>query len=194
MLSSDSYRLYVRRETWSNSAHLACVSPFSVLNCFSVNFTISQLLYHTNTLLTSGFSVILALFIVYKGVIFTAINRKGDKILYHDNSTFVIDAIGRTLVSNCSVQSHNRCHRSLDLIGRLFFIHLDVPCLVDSRVHVIHHPSTRKIPTLRYILLQHEFHQFLCRRTNIPKILTEKNDREPIFSKFSTYLAFFICI
>lgn len=100
-------------------------------------------------------------------------------LLYHDNSVFVIYAIGLTFVSNCSVKCHDRCHCSVDSLGELFLVHLDVSCRVGSHVHVVHHLSERNVTAVCNLLLQHQFHQFLCRRAHILKSLTERHYREP---------------
>lgn len=87
--------------------------------------------------------------------------------------------------SNGSVQSHNRDNGIVNLLRRFSLICLDVSGRGGSDENIIQIPSENRVTTVGYLLLQHQLHQLLGRRTHILKFLSE---RWTIVKKVSTFL------
>ena len=76
------------------------------------------------------------------------------------------------------VESHDCCHRSVNLLCGFFLVSLDISGRVGANVDIVHVPPQNRVTAVGYFLFKNQFHQFLGGWGHILEALPERNDRE----------------
>jgi len=99
--------------------------------------------------------------------------------LQNKQVSFVINAVARVVsTADRTVECHDRGDRSVDLLGGLFLVGLDVARRITLDENVVHVPAQHWMPVVGDLLLQRQLHQLFGRRRHITVALTELHQRE----------------
>ena len=91
-------------------------------------------------------------------------------------------------MSDRPVERHNRGDRSVNSLGALFLVGLDVPSRIGADVNVVHHPAQRGVSAMRDASLKYQLHQLFAGWRHVLETLAEWHDGESVVIEVLTHL------
>lgn len=106
----------------------------------------------------------------------------------YEQATLIIHTGAVAFVSDTAVQRHNERHDTVDFLGGLILVGLDVPGRVLAHDHILSHPPQDRVAAMNDVPLHQELEQLLAWRGHIFIALTEGHHRETVILQILNHL------
>ena len=106
----------------------------------------------------------------------------------YEQATLIIHTGAVSFVTDTAVQRHNERYDTVDFLGGLFFVGLDVPGRVLAHDHILSHPPQDRVAAMNDVPLHQELEQLFAWRGHIFIALTEGHHRETVILQILNHL------